>query len=258
MAKKAKWLEEGTQESLLMVIKDTLSSDEIDPKAQKKALNATTELIERLPQDEVTIIDNLENLVSLAGVIKEQYSTESEMVSEDVEDEEETDEPEIEDEKDLADYTKKELKAMAKELRIKVGKKDSADDIIAKIQEAQAEEDEVDDEADDSEEGAEVEDILAELDLKDLKKLAKGLDIGVKGKKQEALIDELAAHDDIEEALIDAGYVDIDEEDSEEDEDEVDYESLSKKELKALMKERGFKVDKKASKEDMIETLENN
>lgn len=258
MAKKAKWLEEGTQESLLMVIKETLSQDEIDAKAQKKALNATTELIERLPQDEVTIIDNLENLVTLAGVIKDQYSTESEMVSEDVEDEEETeDEPEIEDEKDLADYTKKELKAMAKELGIKVGKKDSAEDIIAKIQEAQAEEDETDEE-EDSEEGAEVEDILAELDLKDLKKLAKGLDIGVKGKKQEALIDELAAHDDIEEALIDAGYVDIDEEDSEDEEDEVDYESLSKKELKALLKERGFKVDKKASKEDMIETLENN
>lgn len=257
MAKKAKWLEEGTQESLLMVIKDTLSQDEIDPKAQKKALNATTELIERLPQDEVTIIDNLENLVSLAGVIKEQYNTESEMVSEDVEDGEDTDEPEIEDEKDLEDYTKKELKAMAKELEIKVGKKDSADDIIAKIREAQGEEAD-EDEEDDSEEGAEVEDILAELDLKDLKKLAKGLDIGVKGKKQEALIDELAAHDDIEEALIEAGYVDIDEEDSEDEEDEVDYESLSKKELKALLKERGFKVDKKASKEDMIETLENN
>lgn len=36
-----------------------------------------------------------------------------------------------------------------------------------------------------------------------------------------------------------------------------DFESMTKKELKALAKERGFKVDKKASKEEIIELLNN-
>ena len=48
-----------------------------------------------------------------------------------------------------------------------------------------------------------------------------------------------------------------DEDDEEEDEeDEVDYDSLSLKELKALAKEKGIKVDKKAKKDDIIALLQ--
>lgn len=52
---------------------------------------------------------------------------------------------------------------------------------------------------------------------------------------------------------------DDDEEDDDEDEDEedeVDYDSLSLKELKALAKEKGIKVDKKAKKDDIIALLQ--
>lgn len=48
---------------------------------------------------------------------------------------------------------------------------------------------------------------------------------------------------------------DEDEDDNEEDE-EVDYEELSLKELKALAKERGIKIPKKADEDDIIELLE--
>lgn len=48
-----------------------------------------------------------------------------------------------------------------------------------------------------------------------------------------------------------------DEDDEDEDEeDEVDYDSLSLKELKALAKEKGIKVDKKAKKDDIIALLQ--
>lgn len=49
---------------------------------------------------------------------------------------------------------------------------------------------------------------------------------------------------------------DEEDEDEEDDEDEVDYESLSLKELKALAKEKGIKVDKKAKKDDIIALLQ--
>ena len=47
-----------------------------------------------------------------------------------------------------------------------------------------------------------------------------------------------------------------DEDEDEDEEDEVDYESLSLKELKALAKEKGIKVDKKAKKDDIIALLQ--
>ena len=47
-----------------------------------------------------------------------------------------------------------------------------------------------------------------------------------------------------------------DEDDDEDEEDEVDYDSLSLKELKALAKEKGIKVDKKAKKDDIIALLQ--
>lgn len=49
---------------------------------------------------------------------------------------------------------------------------------------------------------------------------------------------------------------DEDEDEDEDEEDEVDYESLSLKELKALAKEKGIKVDKKAKKDDIIALLQ--
>lgn len=49
---------------------------------------------------------------------------------------------------------------------------------------------------------------------------------------------------------------DDDEDEDEDEEDEVDYESLSLKELKALAKEKGIKVDKKAKKDDIIALLQ--
>lgn len=47
-----------------------------------------------------------------------------------------------------------------------------------------------------------------------------------------------------------------DDDEDEDEEDEVDYESLSLKELKALAKEKGIKVDKKAKKDDIIALLQ--
>ena len=49
---------------------------------------------------------------------------------------------------------------------------------------------------------------------------------------------------------------DDEDEDEEDEEDEVDYDSLSLKELKALAKEKGIKVDKKAKKDDIIALLQ--
>lgn len=258
MAKKAKWLEEGTQESLLVVIKDTLTLEEIEPKAQKKALNAVNELIERLPREEITIVDNLDTLVTLANTIKEQYNTEAEMVSEDEEENDIEDSSEDSDENvnPLADLSKKELKAMAKDLGIKVDKKAGKDDIIALIEEANSEEEDLDEEDDQGDESVEVADVLSELSLKDLKKIAKTAEISVKGMKQNQIIEELLSCDDIEEILADQGFIEIEEDENEEE--EVDYSEMSKAELKALLKERGFKVSKKATTEEMIEMLENN
>lgn len=101
-----------------------------------------------------------------------------------------------------------------------------------------------------------VEDKLSELDLDELKDLAKDLDISSsdikKAKKAKALIDlimDSADEDDILEALG---------EDSEEDDDDEDqdYSEMSLSELKAECKDRGLKVKKGMDKEDLIEMLE--
>lgn len=49
---------------------------------------------------------------------------------------------------------------------------------------------------------------------------------------------------------------DEDEDEEEEDEEENDYESMTLKELKAEAKDRGLKVKKGMSKDDIIEMLE--
>ena len=118
------------------------------------------------------------------------------------------------------------------------------------------EEDE-EDEEDDDEDG--LEDRLSELDLDELKDLAKDLDISAsdikKAKKAEALINlimDSADEDDILEALGE----DSDEEDEDNDEESPDYSEMSLAELKAECKDRGLKIKKGMDKDDLIEMLE--
>lgn len=118
--------------------------------------------------------------------------------------------------------------------------------------------DDGEDEEDDDEDG--LEDKLSELDLDELKDLAKDLDISAsdikKAKKAEALINlimDSADEDDILEALGE----DSDEEDEDDDDDESqDYSEMSLAELKAECKDRGLKIKKGMDKDDLIEMLE--
>lgn len=118
---------------------------------------------------------------------------------------------------------------------------------------------ETQDEEDGDEEEESVEDKLSELDLDELKDLAKDLDISAsdikKAKKAKALIDlimDSADEDDILEAL--GG--DSDEEDEEDEDEDQDYSEMSLSELKAECKDRGLKVKKGMDKDDLIEMLE--
>ena len=117
-----------------------------------------------------------------------------------------------------------------------------------------------DTEEEDSDEDDEesVEDKLAELDLDELKDLAKDLDISAsdikKAKKAKALINlimDSADEDDILEALGEDS-----DEDDEDDEEDQDYSEMSLSELKAECKDRGLKVKKGMDKDDLIEMLE--
>ena len=105
-----------------------------------------------------------------------------------------------------------------------------------------------------------VEDKLSELDLDELKDLAKDLDISSsdikKVKKAKALIDlimDSADEDDILEAL---GEDSEEEEEEDDDDEDQDYSEMSLSELKAECKDRGLKVKKGMDKEDLIEILE--
>lgn len=104
-----------------------------------------------------------------------------------------------------------------------------------------------------------VEDKLAELDLNELKDLAKDLDISAsdikKAKKAKTLINlimDSADEDDILEALGE----DSDEDDEDDEEEDQDYSEMSLSELKAECKDRGLKVKKGMDKDDLIEMLE--
>ena len=107
-----------------------------------------------------------------------------------------------------------------------------------------------------------VEDKLSELDLDELKDLAKDLDISSsdikKAKEAKALIDlimDSADEDDILEALGEDSEEEEEEDDDDDDEDQ-DYSEMSLSELKAECKDRGLKVKKGMDKEDLIEILE--
>ena len=115
------------------------------------------------------------------------------------------------------------------------------------------------DEEDGDEEEESVGDKLSELDLDELKDLAKDLDISAsdikKAKKAKALIDlimDSADENDILEALGE----DSDEEDEEDEDEDQDYSEMSLSELKAECKDRGLKVKKEMNKDDLIEMLE--
>lgn len=116
-----------------------------------------------------------------------------------------------------------------------------------------------DDSEDEDDDDTDVESTLMEMDLDDLKDLAKELDISAssikKAKKVKALVELImseADEDDILEALGDE-----DEEDDEDGEDgEKDYSEMSLAELKAECKDRGLKVKKGMDKDDLIEMLE--
>lgn len=121
------------------------------------------------------------------------------------------------------------------------------------------EEDSDDSEDEDDEDEVDLEEKLEEMSKDELKDLALELDIPKKkvlaAKKAKALIDLILDEADEEElmALLD-GENDEDEED--EDDEETDYSEMSLSELKAECKDRGLKVKKGMSKEDLIEMLE--
>lgn len=110
-----------------------------------------------------------------------------------------------------------------------------------------------DDSEDEDDDNTDVESTLMEMDLDDLKDLAKELDISAssikKAKKVKALVELImseADEDDILEALGD----------EDEEDEEKDYSEMSLAELKAECKDRGLKVKKGMDKDDLIEMLE--
>lgn len=151
------------------------------------------------------------------------------------------------------------------------GKKKSRITDFINLDEADSDDDEDedddsdDDEEDDEDDESEVD--LEELDKDELKELAKALKIPAKkikkAKTEEDLIDLIEEEADEEEIAEqyndlfgDSDEDDEEDEDEEEDEEENDYESMTLKELKAEAKDRGLKVKKGMSKDDIIEMLE--
>lgn len=120
------------------------------------------------------------------------------------------------------------------------------------------EEDSDDSDEEDDEDEVDLEEKLEEMSKDELKDLALELDIPKKkvlaAKKAKALIDLILDEADEEELLALLDGENEDEED--EDEEETDYSEMSLSELKAECKDRGLKVKKGMSKEDLIEMLE--
>ena len=113
----------------------------------------------------------------------------------------------------------------------------------------------------DGEEGGddEMEELLGELDIDELKELAKALKVKVSKKADEEKIIELLMdqdEDELQEAYDELFGEEEDEPDEDDDEEEVDYSELSLKELKAECKTRGLKVTRSMDEEDLIELLE--
>lgn len=260
MAKKAKWLEEGTQKGLLEVVLNSLENFE-DEKLRKKGINATKELIERIPEGEPTVEEIVAEVVKLVNSIPGRFEVLQSVVEEEIDEvagdvEEVVEDEEVEDgEKSLEDMSKKELKVLARDYDVKIGKKMGKDEIVALIKEAM--EPQADDDIDedvDGEDGEEfdVEEVLKQLKTKEIKEVAEKMGISVKGKKSKQLIAELAENEDTLDILEEMGFVEFEDEDV----DEVDLDEMSDKELRAHLKELGYKVKKGATREDMLAILE--
>ena len=131
--------------------------------------------------------------------------------------------------------------------------------ILEYIDPSDSDSDEDDSEDENDDDDTDVESTLMEMDLDDLKDLAKELDISAssikKAKKVKALVELImseADEDDILEALGDEDK----EDDEDEEDEEKDYSEMSLAELKAECKDRGLKVKKGMDKDDLIEMLE--
>lgn len=131
--------------------------------------------------------------------------------------------------------------------------------ILEYINAEEADEEEEDsDDSDEEEDDVDLEEKLEEMSRDELKDLALELDIPKKkvlaAKKAKALIDLILDEADEEELMALLDGENGDEED--EEEEETDYSEMSLSELKAECKDRGLKVKKGMSKEDLIEMLE--
>lgn len=238
--KKAKWLEESTNQELISeVMEKVLLGDEIEKKDTTRAVKALEELQERLPNEgeEVSLEEALSDMEKalLEGIQKarDAYNSELEAITEEEDDEDE--EEDIEDSDEDSD-------------------EDDDDEDI---------EDEDIEETD--EEGYE------DLTVKELRAECRKRGIPVKGLKKPGMIEALQGLDedddediedeDIEETedIEDIEEEDIEEEEEEEtdeDEEDMDYEELSTRALKELMKDRGIKVKKGMKKQELIKALE--
>ena len=131
--------------------------------------------------------------------------------------------------------------------------------ILEYINAEEADEEEEDsDDSDEEEDDVDLEEKLEEMSKDELKDLALELDIPKKkvlaAKKAKALIDLILDEADEEELMALLDGENEDEED--EEEEETDYSEMSLSDLKAECKDRGLKVKKGMSKEDLIEMLE--
>ena len=234
MAKKAKWLEESTNQELLGEVLEKLSlGEDIEKKDINRAIKAVEELMERLPNEDESKISVEEALELLRGefekhisLVEAAYQAELDAMDgdeEDFEDEEDLDE---EDEEDFEDED---------------GEDEDEEDL---------------DEEDEDYSNWTVKELRAEcrkrgISTKGLKK-ADMLELLLDEDKED--FDEDNDEDDYED---DEGEENEDEEDfDEEDEDEVEYSELSNKALKDLCRERGIKVRKGMKKADFIRALE--
>ncbi len=202
--KKAKWLEESTNQELLAeVMEKLLLGDDIEKKDITRATKAIEELMERLPEEgeDLSLEEALAQLESnfAEGIAKAKAAYESELDAIDEDDEESDDE---DDEEDL-------------------------------------DEDEEDED-------------YSEWTVKELRAECRERGIATKGLKKDDMIEALKESDNYDD---DEGEEE-DEDYEDEDDEGIDYDELSVRALKELMRDRGLKVRKGMKKPDLIEALE--
>lgn len=146
MAKKAKWLEEGTNLDLVNVIVDALAAwSNGEDKNMVKAVKAASELQERLEVEEATPsveglvnkikdlaaqIDSVSNEVVATYIEEVEASTDVIEEDQDEDDQEDIEEDQDDEDLDLTTLSKKALKDLCKEAGIKVKKGTSKEEMI--------------------------------------------------------------------------------------------------------------------------------